>query len=124
MRALENASTFSPRNVTSPDVGSIEPQHAPAGRALAAAGFADEREGLALIDGKAHIVHGADDRLFAEQPAAALEVLDEIADLDERHQPTTLSGTGPPSLGLRAPARSPRSGPSAAEAESREPGAG
>ena len=40
-----------------------QPQHASAGRALAAARFADQPVGLALLDGEAHIVHGADDRL-------------------------------------------------------------
>ena len=72
---------------TSPDGRLDQPQHAAAGRALAAAGFADERERLALLHRKAHIVDGADDGLLAEQPAAALEVLDEVADFDERHQP-------------------------------------
>ena len=89
MRALEKPSTFSPRNEHLAGRRLDQPQHAAAGRALAAARFADQRERLALIDGEAHVVHGPHDRLLAEQPAAALEVLDEIADLDERPSAST-----------------------------------
>ena len=63
-----------------------QPQHAAAGRALAAAGFADQAERLALLDLKAHVVDRADDGFGRKKPAAAREVLDEIADFDERHQ--------------------------------------
>ena len=50
IRALENASTFSPRNSTSPEVGSTSRSMQRPGRALAAARLADQRERLALLD--------------------------------------------------------------------------
>ena len=42
-----------------------QPQHAAAGRALAAARFADQREGLALVDGEADVVDRAHDDDFS-----------------------------------------------------------
>ena len=62
-----------------------QPQHAAAGRALAAPRLADQPERFALIDRKAHIVDRLDDGLGAQEPAAALEVLDEMTDFDEWH---------------------------------------
>ena len=59
-------------------------QHAAAGRALAAAGFADQAERLALVDREADAVDRLHDGAAAEQAAAAREMLGEVAHLDER----------------------------------------
>ena len=65
-----------------------QPQDAAPGRRLAAAGFADEAEGLAFLDRERHVVDGADDGAVPQPSAAAAEFLDEMADLEERHQET------------------------------------
>ena len=50
---------------------------------------------------KAHIVHGFDEGAGAEEPSVADEVLDEVRDLNERHQ-------RPPSDGVGCDARADR----------------
>src|SRR2546422_7193750 len=63
----------------------LELEDAPAGRRLAAARLADEPEGLAAADRKAHVVHGTDDAgPPTEEPAADVEVFDEVPNLQER----------------------------------------
>src|SRR5256884_331479 len=62
----------------------LELEDAPAGRRLAAARLADEPEGLAAADREAHVVHGTDDAgPPAEEPAADVEVFDEVPNLQE-----------------------------------------
>src|SRR5713101_2595343 len=63
-----------------------EPQGAASGRRLAAAGFAHQAERLALVDREADVVHRLDDSTGAEETLAAPEVLDEMADFNERHR--------------------------------------
>jgi hypothetical protein len=54
-------------------------------RPTVAAGFADERQGLATLDLKGHAVHGIDPvGLAAEQAAADRKMLLEVVDLEER----------------------------------------
>ena len=65
-----------------------QPQDAASGRALAAARLADEPEHLAFLDREADVVDGPDDRRRAPESLLADEVLDEVADLEERHQRT------------------------------------
>ena len=55
------------------------------GRRLAAARLADQPERLAFVDGERDVVDGADDGAFAQQSAAAAELLDEMADLEQGH---------------------------------------
>ena len=54
------------------------------GRGFAAAGFADEADHLALVDGDRNIVDRAHDALGAEQPAADIEMLDQVLHLQQR----------------------------------------
>src|SRR5207245_2656456 len=62
----------------------LELEDAPAGRRLAAARLADEPESLAAADREAHVVHGTDDAgPPAEEPAADVEVFDEVPNLQE-----------------------------------------
>ena len=94
MRALEKPSTFSPRNVTSPDVGSISRSMQ---RPVVLLPLPDSPTSANVSPSSTEKLTSStarDDRLLAEQPAAALEVLDEIADFDERHQSAALSGIG------------------------------
>ena len=76
--------TSSPSNVIVPDVGSIEPQHEPADRRLAAARLADQPERLAALDLEGDVVDGLDLGDGPLQHAAAhREVLHQVAHLDE-----------------------------------------
>ena len=61
-------------------------QHAARGR-LAASGLADQRQGLAGLDGERHAVDGAhrSQALAQHQPASDREILDQVLDLEERH---------------------------------------
>ena len=69
-----------------------QPQDAAAGRALAAAGFADESEHLAFVDREAHIVHGLDDRRRARRgPACRTKCFTRCRHLEQRHQPIARS---------------------------------
>ena len=69
-----------------------QPEDAAAGRGLAAARFADQAERLALLDRKRHVVHRAHDPTARERPpAAARELLDQIADVE-----SAMSGVRPP----------------------------
>ena len=76
----------SPSNLIEPLVGSSSRSSSRAGRRLAAAGLADEAERLAALDVERDAVdgvHGAD--LLAEDHARGeREVLDEVADLEQR----------------------------------------
>ena len=64
-----------------------QPQDAAAGRRLAAARFADQAERFSLLDREADVVDGAHDRRAgANSPRVAREVLDEVADFEQRHQ--------------------------------------
>ena len=54
------------------------------GRGLAAAGFADNADHLALVDRERDVVDRPHDALRAEKPAAQAEMLDEILHLQER----------------------------------------
>ena len=86
IRARENASTSSP---VEPDLAGRrldQPQDAAAGRRLAAAGFADEAERLASSIVKLTSSTARTIVRRRKQPALAAEVLDEVADLEERHQ--------------------------------------
>ncbi len=58
-------------------------EHRAADRALAAAGFADERERLAALDVERHAVDGADRGGLFPQAAAQRKMLLEIVDLEE-----------------------------------------
>ncbi|MHC2477417.1 hypothetical protein ACVJF0_008394 [Bradyrhizobium elkanii] len=66
--------------------GDVEqPQDGAADRRLAAAGFADQREGLAASDLKGHAIHGVDRAgAAAEQAAANRKMLLEVVDLEQR----------------------------------------
>ena len=73
-----------------------EPQQQPPDRRLAAARFADEAERLAARDLEAHAVDRLDDGdRPLQDPAADREVLDEVADLDERRRLVALTRLAP-----------------------------
>src|SRR5258708_28549244 len=55
-----------------------------ADRRLAAAGLADERQGLATRDLEGHAVHGIDKGPAAEHAAADRKMLLEVVDLEQR----------------------------------------
>src|SRR6185437_11464392 len=63
--------------------GLLETQHDPAERGLAAAGFADQRKGLALVDVQRHPVDGAHDLGRPAEAAAYTVMLDQVARRDE-----------------------------------------
>ena len=58
--------------------------HQPRRRRLAAAGFADDAEHLALVDREAHVIDRAHHAAPPEQAAAELEVLAQCAHLEQR----------------------------------------
>ena len=68
-----------------PRGGAFELEHATAGRGLAAAGFPDQAEGLALPDVEAHPVHRLDvaDGLLEHQPLGDREVFPEVSDFEQ-----------------------------------------
>ena len=80
-----------------------QPQQAAAGRRLAAARLADQPERLALVDAEAHVVDRGDARARPEAAAAAGEMLDEMRDLDERHQSIADCGSRLRTAGLPLP---------------------
>ena len=61
-----------------------QPQHAPARRRLARAGFADEPERLARGDGKADVVDRAHGRAAAQEAAASGKLLHEMTNIEKR----------------------------------------
>ena len=81
-----SASTFCPRNHTSPAVGSTSRSRAASRGCLAAAGFAHQPERLTRLDRKADVVHGADDGRLTEKPASSREVLRQMPDVNEGHR--------------------------------------
>jgi hypothetical protein len=83
-----------------------EPQQQPPDRGLAAARLPDEAERLTALDVEAHTVDRLDDRHGPLQHAAPdREMLDEVADLDERRARHVLAPTAS-SRGMRLPAAS------------------
>ena len=66
-------------------IGLDQPHQQPRGGGLAAAGFADDAERLALADGERHVVHRLDGRdLAVQQSAADREVLAQAFDQQQR----------------------------------------
>ena len=76
----------SPSSTTWPAVMSNSRRIARADRRLAAARFADQRQGLALVDVERDAVDRIDDGRAAppKKPAADREVLLEVVDLEQR----------------------------------------
>jgi hypothetical protein len=70
-----------------------EPQNGPRGRRLAAAGLADQRDRLSLVDVEVHAVDGLDltDHPLHENAGTDGEVLDEVVHLQHRGHCATLS---------------------------------
>ena len=94
-RARE-ASTFSPRNSTSPDVGSISRSMQ---RPVVLLPLPDSPTSPKVSPSSMVKLTSSTARtivLGREQPAAAGEVLHEMADFDERHQERTSPGAGEP----------------------------
>jgi hypothetical protein len=63
-----------------------QPHQEPGGRALTAAGLADQPKRLAVVDVERHAVDGLDrpDLALEDDPARDREVLDQVADLEQR----------------------------------------
>ena len=89
IRALENASTSSPRNSTAPDVGSTSRSMQ---RPVVLLPLPDSPTSANVSPSSMVKLTSSTARhrsSSAEQPAAAGEVLHEMADFDERHQERT-----------------------------------
>ena len=78
-RAREKRQHVLPREAHRPGGRLDQPQDAPAGRRLAAPGFADQPEGLALVDAEGHVVDGAHDRALAKERSLSRKLLGEVA---------------------------------------------
>ena len=76
--------------------GLIEMQERAADGGLAAAGFTDEAERFAPVDGEGNAVHGLEGS-GAEKPGVDREILLEILDLDQRAVRVFRHACSPPS---------------------------